>query len=627
MLVGSHLSIAGGMHLAVESAIKLKLDCVQIFTKNQRQWKSKPLLDEDVKTFKAAVKQAGWTGEEQQRLVSHNSYLVNLASPDETARTRSLALQRDETERCEALGVPSCVMHPGAHLGVKGSADDEEAGLRRLARSLDELHSSLPGFRTVTCLETTVGSGTNLGGPFEHIRRVLDLVKAPERVAVCLDTCHVTAFGHDMSTAAAARTAWQKFDAVVGLKNLRVMHINDSKGALGSRLDRHEHLGNGTCGRACFEYIARDRAFQNLPLIMETPKEGKLRRQEPDRANSAWLRACATVAALVMAASACLVTPGCRSWAEPSGEYASAQRALPSAPTPEQQAKMQAAQQVAAKGEYQKALTGFREVLIENPRIPQAHVAVAAVQLASGDMRAAERAYEQALRIDSHNAEAHKGLAQVYLQTGRSSEALREFQMALIDAPGDRQAQLGVVQVLSKRGDVAGTVPFLRAVAQGADAQPSDWTRLGVACLASAQPVEASDALEEALVQGESGPEVLAPLAEAYSAQGRYGEAASTADELARRAPSAAAWERVGWLEFRQGDYERSAAAYRRGTELESTSTRAWNGVAITALNAWLLSDRLDQAAREEARRALNRTLELDPDQPAMTKLQSTYRP
>lgn len=175
MLVGSHLSVAGGMHLAVEQARRLGLDCVQIFTKNQRQWKVKPLADDDVKDFLAAVKAAGWAGDEVHRLVSHNSYLVNLASPDAESRRKSLALQRDELERCEALGVPSCVMHPGAHLGQKGSEADEQAGIKRLASALDELHASLRGYRTVTCLENTVGSGTNLGGPFEHLARVRDL--------------------------------------------------------------------------------------------------------------------------------------------------------------------------------------------------------------------------------------------------------------------------------------------------------------------------------------------------------------------------------------------------------------------------------------------------------------------
>lgn len=648
MLIGSHLSIAGGMHLAVEAAVRLSLDCVQVFTKNQRQWKVKPLQPDEVSAFKAAVAAAGWAGDEARRLVSHNSYLVNLASPATDARARSLALQREELSRCEALGIPSCVMHPGAHLGNKGSEHDEQAGLARLAASLDELHKALPGYRTVTCLENTVGSGTNLGGPFEHLERVRDMVKAPERVGVCFDTCHATAFGHDMSTDAAARAVWQRFDRIVGRAQLRVMHVNDSKGALGSHLDRHEHLGNGACGAACFEHIARSKAFRGIPLIMETPKEGRLRRKDPDRANSEWLRGCAArdrvttgtagaastvaraasrMAIVALAFAATIGSTGCRPWSDPSSEYAAAERTLPATPTPDQQAKLEAGQAVAERGEYQKAIGEFREVLAENPRIPQAHVAVGAVQTAAGDLRAAERAYEAALRIDPTNIEARRGLAQIYVQTGRATDALREYQRALIDSPGDRESQVGIVQILTQRGDLASAVPFLRQIALAPGATAEDWVSLGVACLASGQPNEAGQALEEALMMGSSGPEVLGPLAEAYSAQGRYGEAASTADELARQARTAAAWERVGWLQFRQGDFVRSGQAYRKATELEPTSARAWNGVAITALNAWLLSDRLDQAAREEARRALNRSLELDPNQPAMEALRSTHKP
>ena len=247
MLVGSHLSIAGGMHLAVEAAVRLGLDCVQVFTKNQRQWKVKPLADDEVAAFRAAVKAAGWDRHPERRLVSHNSYLVNLASPDAASRAKSRALQLEETERCERLGIPSCVMHPGAHLGTARDAKDEAAGIKRLAAELDAIHRATKGYATVTCIENTVGSGTNLGGPLEHLARIRDSVKDPERVAFCFDTCHATAFGHDMSTAAAAKGFWQRFESVVGKEHIRVFHVNDSKGALGSHLDRHEHLGTGAC--------------------------------------------------------------------------------------------------------------------------------------------------------------------------------------------------------------------------------------------------------------------------------------------------------------------------------------------------------------------------------------------
>ena len=277
MLVGSHLSIAGGMHLAIEAAVRLGLDCVQVFTKNQRQWKVKPLRQDEVDAFRAAVRAAGWDRHPERRLVSHNSYLVNLASPDRAMRARSRALQVEEIERCEALGIPSCVMHPGAHLGTAGDARDEAAGIRRLAAELDAIHRSTRGFRTVTCIENTVGSGTNLGGPLEHLGRIRASVADPDRVAFCIDTCHATAFGHDASTPAKARAFWSRARTELGAGTVRVIHANDSKGALGSRLDRHEHLGQGTCGRAFFASIAHAPALRDVPVVMETPKEGRVR--------------------------------------------------------------------------------------------------------------------------------------------------------------------------------------------------------------------------------------------------------------------------------------------------------------------------------------------------------------
>lgn len=280
-MVGSHCSIAGGLHLAIEEAVRLGLDCVQVFTKNQRQWSSKPLQRTEVDAWRAALAAAGWDG---SRVVSHNSYLVNLANPDPSARARSLALQRDETERCEALGIPVCVMHPGAHLGTprkprepnrlgEAPTADELEGLRRIAASLDELHRQLKGFRTITLLETTVGSGTNLGYDFGHLRIIRELVRAPERVGFCIDTCHIVAAGHDCSTPARATTVLERFDAECGLGNVLAVHVNDSIGACGSRLDRHEHIGHGTCGEACFRAVLRHPTLLGRPMILETAKE------------------------------------------------------------------------------------------------------------------------------------------------------------------------------------------------------------------------------------------------------------------------------------------------------------------------------------------------------------------
>jgi deoxyribonuclease-4 len=281
VLIGSHCSIAGGLHHAVDEAISLGLDCVQVFTKNQRQWSSKPLQRTEVDAWRAALAAAGWDG---SRVVSHNSYLVNLANPDAAARARSLALQRDETERCEALGIPACVMHPGAHLGTprkprdpnrlgEAPTDDELDGLRRIASSLDELHRHLTGYRTITLLETTVGSGTNLGYDFAHLRVIRDLVRQPERVGFCIDTCHIVAAGYDCSTAARAKAVLERFDAECGLEHVHAVHVNDSIGACGSRLDRHAHIGHGTCGESCFRAVLRHPKLLGRPMILETAKE------------------------------------------------------------------------------------------------------------------------------------------------------------------------------------------------------------------------------------------------------------------------------------------------------------------------------------------------------------------
>ena len=624
MLVGSHLSIAGGMHRAVEEAVRLGLDCVQVFTKNQRQWRAKPLAQADVDAFRAAVKAAGWDKDPERRLVSHNSYLVNLASPDAAARARSRALQREETERCEALGIPWCVMHPGAHLGTAGDARDEAAGIRRLAAELDAIHGATAGYRTVTCIENTVGSGTNLGGPVEHLARIRDSVRHPERVAFCFDTCHATAFGHDMSTPAKAAAFWRRFDREVGTRLVRVIHCNDSKGRLGSRLDRHEHLGNGACGRACFAAIAHLKAFARVPAIMETPKEGRLRGRDPDRANAAWLRA------LALALSACVAVTalgGCRPWAKPTSEAMADRAGAAAAPTPEEAARLQRAQDVARRGEYQEALGEFRALLAENPRLAVAQVEVGGLTLEQGDLRAAQRSYEAALAADPRSVDARIGLARTHAAAGRSDDAVREYRAALAAAPADSRAVKGLADALEASGNRAAAIPFLERLAADPAADSEAWTRLGAAYLSDGRSSEAGAAFEEAVALGEVGQATMDGLIASYAAEARYSEAASAAGEFERRWPSSSASERCAWLSFRAGDYERAIEAYRRAAELDPRSAKAWNGVGVCALNAWLLGDRLDGAAREEARRAFERSLEIDPGQRQVERLLRTYAP
>jgi deoxyribonuclease-4 len=284
-MFGSHLSIAGGLVNALREARRLKMDCVQIFTKNQRQWNAPPLSDAERDDWLAMLGSLGWDSPGSgDRTVSHNSYLINLASPDPTVREKSIALQRIEMERCEALRIPLLVSHPGAHLGpsrparqphVLGSAPTaaELDGLNRVVAALDRLHAELPGLGVITCLETTAGAGSNLGYDFGHLRLIRNAVRQPERLAFCLDTCHVTAAGYDMTTDAGAAAVLDLWDDLCGLENLRVVHVNDSAGAVGSRVDRHAHIGRGACGLACFRAIVNHPLLRAVPMVLETPKE------------------------------------------------------------------------------------------------------------------------------------------------------------------------------------------------------------------------------------------------------------------------------------------------------------------------------------------------------------------
>ena len=300
-MLGSHLSISGGMVNALDEAERLQMECVQVFTKNQRRWSSPPLKDSDIAAWSSQLNALGWSDPSDFRTVSHNSYLINLASPDPDSRKKSLALQRDEIERCATLSIPLLVSHPGAHLGKSlgrgkphslGTAPsaDEQAGLNRIIDALDQLHQETPGYQVVTCLETTTGSGSNLGYDFSHLAWIRDGVKEPDRVGFCLDTCHVTAAGYDMSSAEGAEAVLASFEALCGLNQLFVVHLNDSIGALGSRLDRHAHIGEGCCGDSCFEAILNHPKLLNRPMILETAKEEDQNGRNWDERNMERLR-------------------------------------------------------------------------------------------------------------------------------------------------------------------------------------------------------------------------------------------------------------------------------------------------------------------------------------------------
>ena len=260
-MFGSHLSIAGGMHNALLEAEKLGFDTVQVFTKNQQQWKCKPLEQAAIDEWSSHCKRLKF-----KKTVSHDSYLINLASADDALWRKSIDLFIEEVTRCALLGIPYLVTHPGAHLGT-----GEDAGLMRVAQALDEVHETVGPNHVTTCLEITAGQGSSLGYKLEHLAWIIEHVQQPKRLGVCLDTAHLFAAGYDFR--GRKYTSFRKqVDAIVGLKTVKVLHLNDSKKGLGSRVDRHDHIGKGTIGLDGFRPIVRDEAFADVPKILETPK-------------------------------------------------------------------------------------------------------------------------------------------------------------------------------------------------------------------------------------------------------------------------------------------------------------------------------------------------------------------
>jgi len=261
-LLGAHMSIAGGLDKALSRARDVGCTAVQIFLRPNLNWRARPLTDDAARAFAAARKTTGI-----RAVVAHGCYLVNPASTDRTTRARSLKTLTDELCRAERLRLPSLIIHPGAHLGA-----GERAGLRRIARGIDRaLRDS--GTREVRLLlETTAGAGTVLGHRFEQLAEIIALSAFPERLAVCYDTCHAFAAGYDLRTRKAYRETMRTFDRVVGLDRLQCFHLNDAKRELGSRRDRHAHIGCGEIGEAGFGFIMKDRRFARVPKIIETPK-------------------------------------------------------------------------------------------------------------------------------------------------------------------------------------------------------------------------------------------------------------------------------------------------------------------------------------------------------------------
>ena len=259
--IGAHVSAAGGVDQAPMRAREIGANAFALFTKNQRQWAAKPLEPKTISAFKANCKMLGFGAE---HILPHDSYLINLGAPEEEKLEKSRVAFIDEMERCNQLGLTLLNFHPGSHLKKMSESDC----LARIAESINIAHRAVPD--VIAVIENTSGQGTNLGWKFEHLAEIIDQVEDKTRVGVCLDTCHTFTAGYDLRTKEACEATFAEFDRIVGMHYLRAMHINDSKAEFASRVDRHHSLGQGEIGWACFEYIASDSRFDNMPLILET---------------------------------------------------------------------------------------------------------------------------------------------------------------------------------------------------------------------------------------------------------------------------------------------------------------------------------------------------------------------
>lgn len=262
ILLGAHQSIAGGVEKAIDRGQETGCDTIQIFVKTPNRWSSRALTDESIANFQSRVSETGiWP------VFAHSLYLINLASPEDELWTKSIDALVDDLERCERLDLPGLVLHPGSHKGA-----GEEAGLERIIAALNQVHQRLSNHKVQIWLETTAGQGDHLGYTFEQLETMVSNTKEPERLGICFDTAHAYAAGYDLSTQAAYEQTWSEFDRVIGLDHLRAIHVNDSKKALGSRVDRHGHIGQGLLGLEAFRLLVNDSRLTGIPMTLETPK-------------------------------------------------------------------------------------------------------------------------------------------------------------------------------------------------------------------------------------------------------------------------------------------------------------------------------------------------------------------
>jgi len=267
ILLGAHMSIRGGVSMAIERARSIHCTAMQIFVKCNMQWFARRLSPEEIRAFLEHVQRR-----ELLSIFGHANYLINLAATNPQFRANSIRALSEELTRANQLQLPFLVVHPGAHLGA-----GEEAGLEKVVQSIDRVLAGLPKIKTRIALETTAGQGSYLGSKFEHLAYIISCVREPERLCVCLDTAHVFAAGCDISSESSLHTTFREFDRVIGRDRLVAIHLNDSKTACGSRVDRHEHIGKGRIGLDAFRFIMRNRRFHKIPKVLETPKGKELR--------------------------------------------------------------------------------------------------------------------------------------------------------------------------------------------------------------------------------------------------------------------------------------------------------------------------------------------------------------
>lgn len=273
-LIGAHLSTKGGLHTIFDRAAEIDVSAAALFAKNSNQWKGKELTDADCALFteKRTVRP----------LLTHASYLINLATTNPEFHRKSIVALADELDRAERLGIHAVVLHPGAHMGA-----GPDAGIDQIARSLDTVHALIPNHRVVTLLETSAGQGSCVGCTFEELGQMIARVDDKRRVGICIDTCHVFAAGYELRTRSGYNRTIDAMERHVGLDNVGAFHLNDSKKPLGSRVDRHQHIGEGELGLEPFRLLLNDPRFTRIPKLLETPKPVE---HESDRKNLAVLR-------------------------------------------------------------------------------------------------------------------------------------------------------------------------------------------------------------------------------------------------------------------------------------------------------------------------------------------------